>query len=105
MTRYTRRRSDGEPEPISRIINDVLATGKLGDSGQVAELWGEWKKIVGDEIAEHCFPEKINGDRLYINVDSPVWCQQLDLLKEELKEKIAEKLGNCEINKIVFRSA
>jgi len=105
MTRNTRRRSGGEPEPISRIINDVLATGKLGDSRQVAELWGEWGKIVGDDIAEHCFPEKINGDRLYINVDSPVWCQQLDLLKEELKEKIAEKLENCEINRIVFRSA
>ncbi|UCD58513.1 MAG: DUF721 domain-containing protein [Candidatus Hydrogenedentota bacterium] len=95
--------SDG-PEPVSRIIGKVFATGKFGECAQVAQLWGQWTEIVGEDIAAHCVPEKISGGKLYVSVDSPVWCQQLDLLKEELKEKIDRKLQDPGIKKIVFRS-
>ena len=91
-------------ESISKIIERILADGKLGNSAQVAELWGQWQEIVGVSIAEHCVPEKISGGKLYIRVDSPVWCQQLDLLKEDLKEKINRKQKKGEIKKIVLRS-
>jgi predicted nucleic acid-binding Zn ribbon protein len=91
-------------EPINKVIERILAEGKLGNSAQVAELWGQWGEIVGESIAEHCVPEKITEGKLYIRVDSAGWCQQLDMLKEELKEKINRKQGRPNIQKIVLRS-
>jgi len=91
-------------EPIQRVIERILAEGKLGNSAQVAELWGQWNEIVGECIAEHCIPEKITGAKLYIRVDSAVWCQQLDMLKEELMEKINRRQSATNIQKIVLRS-
>ena len=95
---------DSRVESINKIIERVLANGKLGNSARVAELWGQWSEIVGESIAEHCVPEKIADGKLYVRVDSPVWHQQLDLLKEELKEKINRNRQKSEIEKIVFRS-
>jgi len=91
-------------ESISKIMERVLAEGKLGNSAQVAEIWGRWNEIVGESIAAHCVPEKIAEGKLYVRVDSPVWCQQLDLLKEELKDKINRNQKKEEIKKIIFKS-
>ncbi len=99
----TRRPSSGI-EPIDKIMSKVFATGKFGGRAQVAQLWGEWKDIVGETIASHSFPEEIKNGKLYIKVDTPVWHQQLDLLKEELKEKIESRLETPGFEKIIFRS-
>lgn len=96
-------RSTAEPEPIGDVIADVFACGKFGKSAVVAELWGQWKEITGEDIAQHCFPEKISGRKLYIKVDSPIWRQQLDLIKEELKDRIDRKLHNVKIEKIILK--
>lgn len=100
-----RKYSGDRPEAIGRIIEKVFQVGKFGGCAQVAQLWAQWPEIVGEDVAEHCIPEKISGGRLYIKVDTPVWHQQLDLLKEELKEKIDGRLQNSGIERIVFRSA
>ncbi|MBI5117694.1 DUF721 domain-containing protein [Candidatus Poribacteria bacterium] len=90
-------------EPIEDVIGRVLGTGRLGRSAHVAELWSGWRDIVGEIVADHCSPEKIENGKLYVKVDSAVWRQQLDLLKEEIKGKIDQKLRDSEIKKIVFR--
>ncbi len=96
-------RSTHKPELIGDVIADVFSRGAFGKSAVIAELYGQWKEITGEDIAQHCFPEKIADRKLYIKVDSPIWRQQLDLIKEELKEKIDAKLQNTKIEKIVLR--
>lgn len=105
MKKRKRTYSSDGPESIGRIIEKVFQVGKFAGCAQVAQLWAQWPEIVGEDVAEHCIPEKINDGRLYIKVDSPVWHQQLDLLKEELKEKIDGRLQDPGIEKIIFRSA
>ncbi|RJP69591.1 MAG: DUF721 domain-containing protein [Candidatus Abyssobacteria bacterium SURF_17] len=98
------QRRPGGIESIDRIIHKVFSSGKFAERTHVGQLWAQWKDIVGDDVAQHCVPEKLSDGKLYIRVDSPVWHQQLDLLKEDLKEKIEEKLGGPRIDRIVFRS-
>lgn len=104
MTLTSRRQSNNRLESIDGIIEHIFSEGKFGGSARIAELWSQWKEIVGEDVAEHCFPEKLNDGKLYIKVDSPIWCQQLDLLKEELIEKLDSKFKNFEIEKLIFRS-
>ncbi len=99
----TTRRSTGV-EPIDRIMTRVFTKGKFAGRAKVAQLWGQWRDIVGEPVASHSFPEEIKNGKLYIKVDNPVWHQQLDLLKEELKQKIESRLETPGFEKIVFRS-
>jgi predicted nucleic acid-binding Zn ribbon protein len=105
VSKRKRRKSSGQPESIDDILRTVFVDKKFGASARVAELWGQWRKMVGDDVAEHCYPEKIAGEKLYIKVDNPVWCQQLDFLKEELKEKINHSNPARPIKKLVIRQA
>lgn len=103
-----RRKSGGSPpgsplEPIDEIIRRVFTKGKFGGSAQASELWSRWKEIVGEDVAEHCFPEKIKDGKLYIKADSPVWRQQLDLLKEEITERINATLDDVTVKKLAVR--
>ena len=104
MKRSRRRRPDRKLESVDGIIKEVFAAkGRFGGSAKTAELWSHWKEIVGEDVADHCFPERIVDGKLYIKADSPIWRQQVDLLKEEIKENINKKLENLKIEKLVFK--
>ncbi|GAB4339543.1 MAG: hypothetical protein Kow0099_14730 [Candidatus Abyssubacteria bacterium] len=104
MSKLKRSHSGTGLEPIEKVLENLFQTGKFAKSSQVAQLWGQWKEIVGDDVARHCIPEKIERKKLYIKVDNPVWHQQLDLLKDEIKARIDARFGNINIDKIIFRS-
>lgn len=104
MTRRRRTRPSGVPEPVEKVLGSLFKEGKFGNSTQVAELWTQWNQIVGEDAALHCAPEKIADGKLYIRVDNPIWHQQLDLLKEELHEKVIARLPNLNVDKIIFRT-
>ena len=103
MKKKRRNRPVSNLEPIEQIIKEVFAEGKFGGSAKASKLWSHWKEIVGEDVAQHCFPEKVSGGKLYIKADSPIWRQQLDLLKEEIREKINERLNDLDINQLVLR--
>ena len=103
MKKKRGNRSVSNLEPIEQIIKEVFAQGRFGGSAKASELWSHWKEIVGEDVAQHCFPEKVSGGKLYIKADSPIWRQQLDLLKEEIREKINERLDDLDINQLVMR--
>ena len=105
MKRRKRRFFSGELQPIDEVINEVFAKGRFGGSAQVAAIWEQWKQIVGEDVAQHCFPEKITRGKLHIRVDTPVWRQQLDLMKEEIQEKIDACLPTLQVEELVFKSA
>ncbi len=41
----------------------------------------KWHDIVGGKIAKHARPLRLQGDILYVQVESPIWAQELSLLK------------------------
>ena len=105
MSKKTRRYSDTGLEPIDKVIGEVFRQGKFGRSAEVAKLWSIWEEVVGEDIAQHCVPQKICDGKLYIGVDSPIWCQQLDLLRDEIRKKVSEIFKEADIRNIVFRVA
>lgn len=87
-------RRKGRFQPVGDLVGQVL--GDLGLEGvALAHRIGEqWAEIVGPQIAAHCRPLGIRGGVLELQVDSPVWSQQLQLRKPELLSKLAEHLGS-----------
>ncbi len=96
-----RRRT--QPRKIATALEQVL--GDLGLDGataafRIAELWPE---AVGAEVAKHCRPVIVRGGVLEAEVDSSVWCQQLQLQRPQLLAKLRQTLGEDAPSDLRFR--
>ena len=82
------------PRAIGPVVGEVL--DDLGLDGVTAAFRiGElWEEAVGREIASHCRPVAVRGSVLEAEVDSSVWCQQLQMERVQLLSALREALGD-----------
>jgi hypothetical protein len=88
------------------IIRDILS-GSVGSFSEELRLkgfpvWQRWREIVGPQIASHARPYRIRNRVLLVRVDHPVWMQELQYLKEEIKEKLNTVLGGSRLENLFF---
>ena len=91
------------PEPIGDILKERI--GALGWECRLREeeVLTSWDAAVGPQIAAHARPSHITDHRLTIVTESPVWTQQLSLLKPDLLRRIARSFGPGRGHRPVFR--
>jgi predicted nucleic acid-binding Zn ribbon protein len=66
------------------------------------EVLTSWDAAVGPQIAAHARPSHITDHRLTIVTESPVWTQQLTLLKPDLLRRIARSFGPGVVTDVYF---
>jgi predicted nucleic acid-binding Zn ribbon protein len=92
-----------EPVPISDSLAGVVESlrGPARTSGSssaatprtMGGVFGRWNEIVGDVVAGHVQPVKLDGDRLIVEVDDPAWATQLRFLEADLKARLLATIG------------
>ena len=87
-----RRRS--KPRPIGPVVGQVLEDLGLDAARQAFRIGELWEEVVGPEVARHCRPVAVRGNVLEAEVDSSVWCQQLQMEREQLLAALQETLGD-----------
>jgi predicted nucleic acid-binding Zn ribbon protein len=89
-------------EPIGKILSDVIRD--LGLSKKLSEQRAvvEWPDIVGRRVAEHARAVRVDGGRLLVEVDSPVWSQELTLMKRNILREINDRIGRKAIDNVHF---
>ena len=97
------RRRRGELEPIGRLVPRVLSDLGLDAPARVVRVAERWEEAVGPEIARHCQPVALRGERLEARVDSSVWCQQLQLRAPEILAALRRTLGEDAPAELWFR--
>ena len=87
-------RRKGTPTAVGELVGQVL--GELGLDGvaRAHEIGACWEDAVGAQVASHCRPIGLRGEVLELEVDSPVWAQQLQLRKPELLSALERSLGS-----------
>ncbi len=75
---------------------------KNGLEHGVAEVWA---KAVGAEIAANTQPLQLRQGRLVVATSSPVWGQTLQLMSEQIQERLNRSLGEDAVREMVFRHA
>ncbi len=58
-----------------------------------------WKEVSG-EIAQHAQVIKVQQEKIWVTVESPVYLQEIFLRKKELVEKINKAIGEEKIKDI-----
>ena len=101
-----------DPVPIGDSLDGVLrslrndtagSSGSVGDApagraathtaSQMGSVFGRWAEIVGDAVATHVTPLKLDGVKLVVEVDDPAWATQLRFLEATMKQRLLEVAG------------
>lgn len=69
--------------------------GRTSSAGAAAVggVFGKWVEIVGEPLARHVAPVRLDGERLVVEVTEPSWATQVRVLSGRLCERIAEVAG------------
>jgi predicted nucleic acid-binding Zn ribbon protein len=91
---------DAPPSRLSDILTALLK--ERGWSRVVREhrVFEEWDGVVGAIIAKNAQPVRIDRGVLMAVVTSPVWTQELSMMKETIIGRLNDRLGEplvCDI--------
>jgi predicted nucleic acid-binding Zn ribbon protein len=88
---------------VADLVGQVLGELGLGAVAKAHQIGARWEEVVGQQVAAHCRPLGIRGEVLELEVDSPVWSQQLQLRKPELLAALARVFGDDAPRELRFR--
>lgn len=70
------------------LIAPILKNLGIEEGVRLAQVKNNWHKIFAKPLSQHMFPSKLSGHELLLNVDSPIWLQQLSYYKREITQKL-----------------
>ena len=94
-----------QAERIGSLLQQMLKQSELGHQLNRHQAWLIWDKLVGKQIALRARPLRIRKGILEVQVDHPVWMQQLQMLKPQILKRLAEMAPNAGIEDIYLRQA
>jgi len=94
-----RRFRDG-PQPMGRGIDRVMKHLSAPTTDVIESVFSNWESLVGDVIATHTTPVKIDNGVLTLEVDDPAWASEMQWMSAALIEQIAEKLETDQVQSI-----
>lgn len=83
-----------DPQPLGRLMNRLSRDRGWSDRLTNGRVFGEWARLVGDEVAEHAQPVALKDGELTVQASSTAWATQLRLLQGQLLAKIAAGVGH-----------
>ena len=92
----------GDPELISGVLSNLIVDRDWDSGLAEGNLFVHWKKIVGDEIAQHATPISILDGTLTIQSSSTAWATQLQLMSNDLLTMIQKDVAGVLVENIVF---
>jgi predicted nucleic acid-binding Zn ribbon protein len=95
------RRDD--PQPLTAALGGLLSARGWRERAAVGVVFGDWARIVGEQLAAHTRPESFDEGELTVSADSPAWATQVRLLAPQLLKRLAEELGHDVVRRIRVR--
>jgi len=95
----TRRRA---PRPAATAMRAALE--RVAPSTPLAATQTAWAEAVGDQIAAVTRPVSERGGQVTIVCADSVWAQELDLMQEQLLERLSNRLGERAPRSLRFRA-
>lgn len=92
------------PQRIDNAMGRLLRRIDPEDRMRAYRLWTFWADEVGPTIAGHAQPVALRAGVLTVAVDAPTWLQELQFLKDTLRERLNVRLGQILIEDLYFIS-
>ena len=94
-----------QAERVGSLLKRVLGERGMDDRLNRYQAWLIWDQVVGQQIAARARPLRFRQGVLEVQVDHPVWMQQLQMLKPQILDKLNRQLPSAKIEDIFLRKA
>ena len=92
-----------DPQKLGVVVDALVRDRDWERTLTTAGLLPRWTEIVGEDIAEHCRPERLQDGELILIAESTAWATQLRLLARQLLGRIAAEVGPGVVTKLKVR--
>ncbi len=89
-------------QPVGELIIQFLKSIGIYEKIEENLAIVYWESAVGEEIAANAKPLKVVKGILFVKVDDNVWRNELQYFKNEIMEKLNNKIGKKTISDIKF---
>ena len=79
------------PRPLGIALGDLA--DRLAPATLLAEVQRAWPEAAGAAFAGQCTPDGERAGTITVACSSAVWAQELDLLSEQVVDRLNERLG------------
>ena len=91
-----------EPMSIGSSLDGVVRSLRGPSRREVGGLFGRWVEAVGDQVAQHVRPLKLDDGVLTVEVDDPAWATQVKFLSSTIVQRLREVAG-VEVRQVAVR--
>jgi len=91
-----------DPQPLSSVFNEVIANRDWKQGIAEGNLFSEWEKIVGSDVAQHASPLTLLEGKLTIQTTSTAWATQLRLISADLLKTIRDCAPGALVDELVI---
>ncbi|HLL66604.1 MAG TPA: DciA family protein [Micromonosporaceae bacterium] len=89
-----------DPQPFAAVLGRLVKARGWQRPAAEATVFGEWARVVGDDVAGHCRPVKLEHGELTVEAESTAWATQLRMLATKLLARIAREVGPNVVTKL-----
>lgn len=91
-----------EPVPISQSLDSIMKSLRGTDRIQIGGVFGRWTDAVGENVALHVQPVRLDEGVLTVEVDDPTWATQVKFLAGTITARLAE-VAHVQVERIEVR--
>jgi hypothetical protein len=92
----------GKMVRVGDAMRSLIRSSDRGGGLLKARATEVWEEVVGTEIARHTVGMGVRAGELNVHVDSHAWAAQLDLMSEDLRQRLNSALGESAVRSIRF---
>jgi predicted nucleic acid-binding Zn ribbon protein len=92
----------GDPQQIGLALDELINSRDWRQGLAEGNIFSDWEKIVGSEIATHSLPISLVDGRLTIQTSSTAWATQLNIISTQLLKTISDSAPGALVETLVF---
>jgi predicted nucleic acid-binding Zn ribbon protein len=94
----------GEPRAVGAELADLLRARGWDGRLAAARVVARWPEVVGEAVAAHCQPSRLEDGTLHVVADSAAWATQLTYLQGKLLDRLDAECGHGLVRRIQVRT-
>ena len=94
-----------EPIELSESLERVLGSLGAPPADLLSTVFHRWEEVVGDDVARHCRPVAVEGDRLVVVAADSNWASEVKWLAGVVLARVNELSSTDRLQSVVVRVA
>ena len=91
-----------DPQQIGSVLDELINNRDWRQGLAEGNIFSDWEKIVGSEIASHSLPISLVDGRLTIQTSSTAWATQLNIISTDLLKTISDSAHGALVENLAF---